>query len=239
MRRLRNWDNKTWLSSKKYISTFNNFLKSEIKLNKNTTILDMGCGRANIISSLQEKYRFKNKPIGIDIIRSKNIKKNIIFNKVDALSFLKKTNKKFDLIIIKQTIHFFSKEQIKSLLSQVKSKLNIGGKLLIFSLKTKKNEIPCFKKMNRKLKESLEKDEIIFKMIKKKLINSKESYFNFKVKISKQKYITMIKHRYISCLLDMSVKDLKFGINELDQRYKKIINFTDSLKCISYKKINF
>ena len=236
MRRLRNWDNKNWLSSKKYISNFNNFLKSKIKLNKSTTILDMGCGRANIISSLQEKYRFKNKPIGIDIIRSKNIKKNIIFKKINALKYLKKTNKKFDLILIKQTIHFFSKEQIKSLLSQVKSKLNIGGKLLIFSLKTKKNEIPCFKKMNRKLKKSLEKDEIIFKMIKKRLINSKESYFNFKVKTSKQKYITMIKCRYISCLLDMSVKDLILGINEFDKKYKKILNFTDSLKCISYKK---
>jgi len=236
MKGLRNWDNKTWLSSKKYISTFNNFLKSKIKLNKSTTILDMGCGRANIISSLQKKYRFKNKPIGIDIIRNKNIKKNIIFIKIDGHSFLKKTNKKFDLILIKQTIHLFSKNQIKSLLSQVKSKLNTGGKLLILSLKTKKNEIPCFQKMNRKLKKSLEKDEIIFKMIKKRLVNSKESYFNFKVKISKQKYVTMIKRRYISCLLDMSVKDLTFGIIEFDKKYKKILNFTDSLKCISYKK---
>ena len=236
MKGLRNWDNKTWLSSKKYISTFNIFLNSKIRFNKNTSILDMGCGRANIISSLQKKYRFKNKPIGIDIIRNKNIKKNIIFIKIDGHSFLKKTNKKFDLILIKQTIHLFSKNQIKSLLSQVKSKLNTGGKLLILSLKTKKNEIPCFQKMNRKLKKSLEKDEIIFKMIKKRLVNSKESYFNFKVKISKQKYITMIKRRYISCLLNISVKDLTFGINEFDKKYKKILNFTDSLKCISYKK---
>ena len=235
MKGLRNWDNKTWLSSKKYISTFNIFLNSKIRFNKNTSILDMGCGRANIISSLQKKYRFKNKPIGIDIIRNKNIKKNIIFIKIDGHSFLKKTNKKFDLILIKQTIHFFSKEQIKSLLIQVKSKLNIGGKLLIFSLKTKKNEIPCFTKMNQKLKKSLEKDEKIFKIIKKKLVNSKESYFNFKVNISKQKYISMIKRRYISCLIDMSVKDITLGINEFDRKYKKIINFTDSLKCISYK----
>ena len=53
MKKLRNWDNKTWLSSKKYISTFNIFLNSKIRFNKNTSILDMGCGRANIISSLQ------------------------------------------------------------------------------------------------------------------------------------------------------------------------------------------
>ena len=68
MKKLRNWDNKTWLSSKKYISAFNFFLKEKVKLNKNTKVLDIGCGRANIISSLQKKYKFKNKPIGIDTV---------------------------------------------------------------------------------------------------------------------------------------------------------------------------
>ena len=35
MKKLKNWDNKTWLSSKKYISEFNKFLKNRINLNKN------------------------------------------------------------------------------------------------------------------------------------------------------------------------------------------------------------
>ena len=85
MKRLRNWDNKTWLSTKKYISSFNIFLKSQIKINKNTQILDIGCGRANIISSLQKKYKFKKKPIGIDIVKSKNIKKISFLIKVTQL----------------------------------------------------------------------------------------------------------------------------------------------------------
>ena len=82
MKRLKNWDNKTWLSSKKYISAFNFFLIKKIKLNKNTKILDIGCGRANIISSLQKKYKFKNKPIGIDIVRNKEIKKKYSVHKI-------------------------------------------------------------------------------------------------------------------------------------------------------------
>ena len=236
MKRLRNWDNKTWLSSERYISSFHTFLKSKIRFNKNTSILDIGCGRANIISFLQKKYNFKNKPIGIDIIQNKNIKKNISFNKVDGLSFLKKTNNKFDLILIKQTIHFFNKKQVILLLSYAKSKLNIGGKLLIFSLKTKNNKIPCFKKMKIKLKKSLKNDELLFKYIRIKLINSKESYFNFEVNITKKKYIEMVKNRYISCLLNMSVKDISAGINELNSSYKINIKFTDSLNCIVYKK---
>ena len=68
MKKLKNWDNKTWLSSKSYISQFNKFLKRTSNLNKNSKILDIGCGRANIISALQQKYKFKNKPIGIDIV---------------------------------------------------------------------------------------------------------------------------------------------------------------------------
>ena len=40
MKRLRNWDNKTWLSSKKYINLFNTFLKSKINFNKDMQILD-------------------------------------------------------------------------------------------------------------------------------------------------------------------------------------------------------
>ena len=115
MKPLKNWDNKTWLSSKKYVTAFNSFLKNKIKFNKNTKILDIGCGRANIISSLQKKYKFKNKPVGIDIIKNRNMKKNIMFYKKDALLFLKSTKVKFDLIIIKQVIHFFTTKQLKSL----------------------------------------------------------------------------------------------------------------------------
>ena len=33
---LKNWDNKTWLASDKYIASFHKFLKSKIKINNNT-----------------------------------------------------------------------------------------------------------------------------------------------------------------------------------------------------------
>ena len=55
MKKLKNWDNKTWLSSKSYILRFNKFLKSKVNLNKKLKVLDIGCGRANIISVLQKK----------------------------------------------------------------------------------------------------------------------------------------------------------------------------------------
>ena len=235
MKKLKNWDNKTWLSSKSYISQFNKFLKRKSSLNKNSKILDIGCGRANIISALQQKYKFRNKPIGIDIVGNKGVKKNIIFKRVEALKYLNK-QEKYDLILIKQTIHFFSKTNLNHLLNLAKQRLNTKGKILIFSLKTKNNKIPCFKKMRKNLEKSLKRDEVLFKIIKKNLKEISYSNFNFKVNISKQKYVRMIRERYISCLLSMSNEEIKYGISEIKSKYKDQIKFTDTLKCISYRK---
>ena len=235
MKKLKNWDNKTWLSSKSYISQFNKFLKSKINMNKNLKILDIGCGRANIISALQKKYKFRNRPIGIDIVENKEVKKNIIFKKIGALKYLKK-KEKYDLILIKQTIHFFSKSNLNRILNLAQKSLNNKGKMLIFSLKTKNNRIPCFKRMRKNLEKSLKRDEVLFKIIEKNLKKINYTNFNFKVNISKQKYVRMIRERYISCLLNMSDKEINFGISEIKSKYKNQIKFTDTLKCISYKK---
>ena len=237
MKRLRNWDNKTWLSSKKYITSFNIFLKSKINFNRELQILDIGCGRANIISALQKKYKFKKKPIGIDVVKNSNIKKNIIFKKINALKYLKKTNKKFDLILIKQTIHFFNNNEIKTLLAQAKSQLNNKGQILILTLKTRNNKIPCFKKMKILLNKSLKKDETILAIIKKNLKKSKESYFKYNVNISSKKYSKMINARYISCLLNLSKKDINKGVKEIKSKFKNQIIFTDRLVCLDFKKI--
>ena len=235
MRPLKNWDNKTWLSSEKYISNFHKFLKTKTLLNKNTKILDIGCGRANIISFLQKKYRFKNMAIGVDILRNKNTKKNILFKKSNAINFLRE-GRKFDLILIKQTIHFFSKNKLILLLNFAKKSLNPKGKILIFSLKTKNNKIPCFKKMKHQLNKSLKKDEFLFKVIRKNLKKINESNFNYEVNISKNKYINMIKNRYISCLLNLTKKEINKGIGEIKSKYKNQIKFTDTLKCLSFRK---
>ena len=236
MKKLKNWDNQTWLSSKNYINQFNKFLNQRVRFNKNTKILDIGCGRANIISALQKSYKFKVKPIGLDIVKNNGIRKNISFKKIDGFDYLKRKNEKYDLILLKQTIHFFSPSKLKALLDIAKKRLEKGGKMLIFSLKTTNNKIPCFKKMKQKLDGSLKRDEKLFKIIKKKLKKTNEYYFNFKVNISKQKYLKMVKSRYISCLLDLNNNEISKGVSELRSKCKNQIKFTDTLKCISYKR---
>ena len=90
MKAIKNWDNKTWLSSKKYINSFNNFLLKNFSFTRNSKILDIGCGRGKIIGSISNRLKLKNKPFGIDVEDHLDKDKKIIFKKIDALSFLKK-----------------------------------------------------------------------------------------------------------------------------------------------------
>ena len=233
---LKNWDNKTWLSSKKYIHSFNSFILKQIKLNKNSRILDIGCGRGKILGNLSNKLRLLNKPIGLDIENHKDKSKKIIFKKIDALTFISKTKVTFDLILIKQTIHLLKKNQIIKLLSICKNKLNPNGKIIILSLDYKKNEIPTFTLMKKRLKNSLKKDKKLFNLIFKlssKIIVKK---FTFHVRISKIKYLEMIKKRYISTLLNFNDKQILDGLNEIMSKYKKVLIFKDRLICFIIEK---
>ena len=233
---LKNWDNKTWLSSKKYIYAFNSFILKQKKLKKHSRILDIGCGRGKIISNIFERLKLVNKPIGLDIENHKDKSKKIIFKKIDGLSFISKTKITYDLILIKQTIHLLKINQIIKLLSICKTKLNPNGKIIILSLDIKINEIPTFTLMNKKLKRSLNRDKKIIDLIIKihpKIIIKK---FIFNVKILKSEYLKMIEKRYISTLLNFSDKQIKDGLVEIDLKYKKDLKFKDRLICLILKK---
>ena len=233
---LRNWDNKTWLSSKKYIQSFNSFLLKQIKLNKDSYILDIGCGRGKILGHLYSTLKLKNKPVGIDIESHADRDKRIHFKKIDAIRYLKKYKTKFDLILIKQTIHFLKLKEIRKLISVCKTKLNHKGKILIFTLDTSHNEIPSFLLMKKKLKKSLDRDKKIIRLICKCYPKSKSIKFSFNVNITRKIYIKMIKNRYISTLLDFSLSEIFIGIDEIKLKYKKKLSFNDKLICLIIDK---
>ena len=232
---LKNWDNDTWLSSSKYINKLNSFLIKKKKLNKNSRLLDIGCGRGKIFGTLSRKLKLINKPVGIDPIVHKDIDSFIDFKKDNIFKFFKFNQNKFDLIMIKQTLHFFNVKQRKKLIDTCKANLKKNGVLIILSLITINNEIPCFKLMKKKLNSGLKRDSRMLKSACKILRNKKIDKFIFNVSITKNKYIQMIKQRYISCLVKLSKKEMQKGVDEIKYSYPNKILFRDILICIKYK----
>ena len=234
---IKNWDNKTWISSTKYIKSFNNFLIKQKNLTKHSKILDIGCGRGKIMGSLSSKLKLIHKPIGLDIENHKDFDKRITFKKINAIKYLTNNKKKFDLILIKQTIHFFNLRDIKKILSYSHAILELGGIILILTLDTKDNEIPTFSLMKQKLNQSLKRDILIWKKLLKLNIKKSITKFKFKVNVKKNIYLKMIKQRYISTLLKFSSLQISNGINEINLKYKKNILFNDKLKGIIFTKV--
>ena len=235
MKPLKNWDNKTWLASSSYITSFNNFLLKKKKLNKDSLILDIGCGRGKILGLFSRKLKLINKPIGIDPVVHKDANKGIDFRNEDVFKFFKTNQVKFDLIMIKQTLHFFNREKRTRLIKICKKNLKKNGMLIIFSLKTLNNEIPCFKLMKQKLNKGLERDSRMIKSICKILKGYKIDKFTFKVSITKNKYVQMLKQRYISCLVNLDKDQIRKGIKEIKDINPNKIIFNDVLICVKYK----
>ncbi|MDA9604698.1 class I SAM-dependent methyltransferase [Candidatus Pelagibacter sp.] len=235
MNELKNWDNKTWLSSSSYINSFNSFLLKKKKLNQNSKILDIGCGRGKIFGYFSRKFKLTNKPIGIDSVAHKDVDKSIDFKNEDVFKFFDNNQNKFDLIMIKQTLHFFNKKQRSKLIKVCKNNLKKNGVLLILSLNTLNNEIPCFKLMKQKLNKGLKRDSRMLKSVCKILKDYKIDKFEFKVSITKNKYIQMLEQKYISCLVNFSKAQIIKGTKEIKDTYLKKISFTDILICIKYK----
>ena len=236
MKSIKNWDNKTWLSSKDYINSFNNFLINNVKLKSKSKILDIGCGRGKILGDLYTKLKLNSKPIGIDTENHKDKDKKIFFKKSDAVKFLKNDNNYYDLILIKQTIHLLKMNQIKRLIKLCKKHLSPKGKIFILALDYKNNEIPTFKLMKKSLQKSFMRDEKILEMLKKDNKNAKIKKFIYTVKILKQKYLQMISDRYISTLLSFKAIEIKNGIDEIKINFDKKIVFKDKLLCLILTK---
>ena len=150
--------------------------------------------------------------------------------------FFKENKDKFDLIMIKQTLHFLGKDKQIKLIKICKNKLKKNGVLLILSLKTTNNEIPCFKLMKQKLNRGLVKDIKMFIAICRLLKNYKQDQFKFEVSLTKKKYIKMLKQKYISCLLSLNSNQINEGIKEINISLKKRIIFNDTLESIQYTR---
>ncbi len=228
---IKNWDNNTWLSSNNYIKSFNKFLLKNIKLNSNSQILDIGCGRGKILGTIRSNLNLKSKPTGIDIVNHKDKDKRINFKKSDATSFFLTSKKKFDLILIKQTIHLLTFKKIKRLLLLCKKNLKHEGKIFIFTLDRKRNELPTFRKMKIRLNKSLKRDNKVLKLITRLYPQRKRKNFIYEVKISKKKYLNMIENKYISILLPLSKREILEGIEEINYKYNNHIKFRDKLNC--------
>jgi hypothetical protein len=91
--------------------------------------------------------------------------------------------------------------------------------------------------MKQKLNKGLKRDSIMLESTCKILKDFRIDKFQFKVSVTKKKYIKMLKQKYISCLINLNSNQIDKGIKEINYSYQKKINFNDILESIQFKRI--
>ena len=90
--------------------------------------------------------------------------------------------------------------------------------------------------MKERLNKSLLRDIKISKILFKEGFYKDVKKFVFKVKITKKDYLKMIRNKFISTLLHFKNNEILDGINEINSKYKKMLQFNDNLICIIFRK---
>ena len=109
-----------------WITKYESFFPSP---NKNVKVLDLGCG----IGQYSNYFYYKGYGVtatdisskALDHLKGKNIYINLVLQ--DMSDPLKFNDKEFDVVFANLSIHFFSEEETKSLLSEIKRILKPGG----------------------------------------------------------------------------------------------------------------
>ena len=129
MKLLKNWDNKTWLSSKEYINLFNSFLLHKKKLNKNSKILEIASNDGTFLRDFKKKNHFV---IGVDpakniaqIANNANIKTIPKFFNLNTSKNIKKNYGKFDFVFAMESIYY--SDSMEKAIKKIYKLLKPGG----------------------------------------------------------------------------------------------------------------
>lgn len=107
---------------------------SKLTLDRNASILDIGCGAGSIIRALEE-FGYDNVS-GFDLSQeqietAKKICKTQDIQVSDAIEYLQETQKKYELIFMMDVLEHVEVDYGLKLLKLIKEKLSVGGHLII------------------------------------------------------------------------------------------------------------
>ncbi|MCB0322849.1 MAG: class I SAM-dependent methyltransferase [Bdellovibrionales bacterium] len=236
-----NWDRDSWISWPEYVEKVASYICSLLELTSDSRILDLGCGRGRITSTIARQLNVATPVEGIDpasIIAHAVDSAQVSFKQIDALTYLSVVDaSSYDAIIFKQTYHCISSDERPALLEHVFRCLKPSGTCLIMIMPYELT-CPMFRRAEEVFfEEQLSIDSIIVEASRAGL-GTAVHQFSYPVSISKRNYLSLIESRFMSHLRLLSDRELREGLAELDRFLKSdTVMFEDRLECLICRKL--
>ena len=222
-----NWDKETWISERDYQNKAALWIIDFARLEKVHKIVDIGCGRGGIISSISNRIN-NSRPISAvdcsetigrhEIDRAED---NVEYIKCSGLPWLKSIpDCSVDRVILKQVIHCFSPTERNLVLQETHRILTHSGKGLIMIMPPTA-PFPLFGAAHNLFAESNVNYKDIILELGKIGFSVKSKVFEYDISLSRDKWMQMLRNRFMSSLVPMSDDEIEDGIAELDQQFGK------------------
>ena len=120
------------VDQKKINKAYSYYFRKWLPSDKNSKILDLGCGSGHLLIFLKSKNYLDIVGVDTSIEQVNLIKdKSLNIHKEDIFKFLEKNDDLFDIIFLVDVIEHLNKEEVLSILEKCFNALNLNGRIII------------------------------------------------------------------------------------------------------------
>ncbi len=227
-----------WTYTPDFIKFIAQNIIEQLNLQFTDKLADLGCGTGLFSKEITNQIKLKYPIVCVD--SSPEMLEAIPLNDtsqplaMDAMDFTSQADI-FDKIFIKEMIHHISDKP--KLIANLFNSLNAGGILLLILLPPT-IEYPLFesaKKSYEQLQPHYRELEDIFERVG---FQTEVNFVKYPLSLNKDKYLRMVKNRYMSLLSMFSDEEISQGIEEMKEKYSEqfTLDFNDVFVFIKGQK---
>ncbi len=216
-----------------YVDYFTNKIIEDLSIKNKEVVVELGAGTGIFAKAILHKIDsvnmkcVDNSALMLEMNKEKRIEKLC----QDAVEFSKQ-DVVYDKIYMKEFIHHIPKKDRLSLFKGLYRQLKNRGRLVILMEPGRLN-YPLFEEALKRFK--VNQPSYLDVISKLEQVGFLTSYTTVKheIKITKTKYIEMVKSRYMSVLESFTEAELENGIKEINESYKnEELKFQEVFYCI-------
>jgi SAM-dependent methyltransferase len=132
-----------------------------------------------------------------------------------------------DVVVVKQSLHHIPSRERAQTLRGLAGLLRPGGRIIVVMLPARIG-YPLFQAALERFERDHPDPEHVTAMLADAELETRTVYEEYEIQIPKERYLPMVRDRYMSLLSTFDDDELELGIAEIDNQYRaELLEFTD------------